>query len=166
MILLLTIGTAILQTRPTAYYDYENKVYSPRNNVNLKNVNCETFLFLFQEKGIIVEYYTVQCYAKGYFIWIIILVSYNGILKVIIVILAIQIRNVTIKPVNDSKNVIDIVFIVSMTFIFSLISLFFFGDYVSIASSFTAIAILFGVTGVIILTFVPKVGKYLILSLI
>ena len=43
MILLLTIGTAIPQTRPTAYYDYENKEYPPGKNVNLKNINCETF---------------------------------------------------------------------------------------------------------------------------
>ena len=50
MILLLTIGTAIPQTRPTAYYDYENKEYPPGKNVNLKNINCETFCSFYFRK--------------------------------------------------------------------------------------------------------------------
>ena len=50
MILLLTIGTAIPQTRPTAYYDYENKEYPPGKNVNLKNINCKTFFLYFRKR--------------------------------------------------------------------------------------------------------------------
>ena len=80
--------------------------------------------------------------------------------------MAIKIRNITIKAVNDSKNVIDIVFIAATTSITTLMSLIFLGDHGSISIGFIAIALLIGATGIIILTFVPKVGYILILSMI
>ena len=75
--------------------------------------------------------------------------------------MAIKIRNVTIKAVNDSKDIIDIVFIMTTTSIALLSFLYFLGDYSTIRDGFTAITLLLGVTGVIILTFVPKVGIFL-----
>ena len=107
------------------------------------------------------EYYGSQCYSKISFIWSVILWIYIVILQVIAVILALKIRNVTIKAVNDSKDVIDIVFIVTMTSIAVLIFIYFLGDYTNIGDTFMAIALLLGVTGVIILTFVPKVDIFL-----
>ena len=75
--------------------------------------------------------------------------------------LAIKIRNVTIKAVNDSKDVIDIVFIVTITSTALLIFIYFLGDYTNIGNGFMATTLLLGATGVIILTFVPKVGIFL-----
>ena len=80
--------------------------------------------------------------------------------------MAIKIRNITIKAVNDSKNVIDIVFIAATTSITTLMSLIFLGGHGNISRGFIAIALLIGATGIIILTFVPKVGYILILSMI
>ena len=113
---------------------------------------------LFQEKGILVEYYSIQYYTKLSLVWTVILCIYIGILEVIAVILALKIRNVTIKAVNDSKDVIDIVFIVTITTIALLMFIYFLGDYSNIRDGFIAILLLVGATGVIILTFVPKVG--------
>ena len=79
--------------------------------------------------------------------------------------MALKIRNVTIKAVNDSKDIIDIVFIVTVTLVINFISSFFLEDYNNIGGSVTVIAILFGATSVIVLTFVPKVWQILILSL-
>ena len=90
--------------------------------------------------------------------WNVIVNIYIGILEVIAVILALKIRNVTIKAVNDSKDVIDIVFIVTMTSIVNFISSCFLEDYSNIGDGVRVIALLFGATGVIILTFVPKVN--------
>ena len=75
--------------------------------------------------------------------------------------MALKIRNVTIKGVNDSKDVIDIVFIVTITTTSLLIFIYFLGDYTNIGDGFMAIALLLGATGVINLTFVPKVGIFL-----
>ena len=94
-------------------------------------------------------------------IWNVIINAYIGILEVIAVILALKIRNVTIKAVNDSKDVIDIVFIVTMTSIVNFIASCFLEDYNNIGDGLRVITLLFGATGVIILTFVPKVGIFL-----
>ena len=107
------------------------------------------------------EYYDIKCYTKTSFIWTVIIVIFIGILEVIAVILAIKIRNVTIKAVNDSKDVIDIVFIMTITSIALLTFIYFLGDYSNIGDGFIAIALLVGATGVIILAFVPKVGIFL-----
>ena len=116
---------------------------------------------LFQEKGILVKYYDIKCYSKISFIWSVIIGIYIGILEAIAVILAIKIRNVTIKAVNDSKDVIDIVFIVTITSTAVFTFTYYLGDYSNIGVGFIAIALLLGATGVIILTFVPKVGIFL-----
>ena len=71
--------------------------------------------------------------------------------------MAFKIRNVTIKAVNDSKDIIDIVFIVTVTSVVNFISSFCLGDYNNIGGGLTVIAVLFGATSVIVLTFVPKV---------
>ena len=120
--------------------------------------NIRLLFSLFQEKGILVEYYSIQHYTKLSLVWTVILCIYIGILEVIAVILALKIRNVTIKAVNDSKDVIDIVFIVTITTIALLMFIYFLADYSNIRDGFIAILLLVGATGVIILTFVPKVG--------
>ena len=75
--------------------------------------------------------------------------------------MALKIRNVTIKAVNDSKDVIDIVFIVTITSTAVFTFLYYLGDYSNIGVGFIAIALLLGTTGVIILAFAPKVGIFL-----
>ena len=71
--------------------------------------------------------------------------------------MAIKIRNVTIKAVNDSKDVIDTVFIVSMSYVATLVFLYFLGDYSNIGDGLMVTSLMLGATGTIILTFVPKV---------
>ena len=76
--------------------------------------------------------------------------------------MAIKIRNVTIKAMNDSKDVIDTVFIVTLTSTAAFTFLYFLGDYSNnIKVGFLIMTLLLGATGVIILTFVPKVGIFL-----
>ena len=75
--------------------------------------------------------------------------------------MALKIRNITIKAVNDSKDIIDIVFIMTITCVANFISSCFLGDYSNIGGGLRVIALLFGATGVIILTFVPKVDIFL-----
>ena len=73
--------------------------------------------------------------------------------------MALKIRNVTIKAVNDSKDVINIVFIVTVTSIVSFISSIFLGEYSNIGGGLKIIALLIVSTSVIIFTFVPKVWQ-------
>ena len=105
------------------------------------------------------EFYSIRCHTRISYIWTVIFTIYIGILEAIAVILALKIRNVTIKAVNDSKDVIDIVFIVTVTSVVDLISSFFLGDYNNIGGGLRVIAVLFGATSVIVLIFVPKVWQ-------
>ena len=107
------------------------------------------------------EYYDIKCYSRTSFIWSVILSIYIGILEVLAVILALKIRNVTIKAINDSKDVIDTVFIVTISSTAAFTFLYFLGDYSNIRVGFLIMTLLLGATGVIILTFVPKVGIFL-----
>ena len=75
--------------------------------------------------------------------------------------MALKIRNVTIKAINDSKDVIDIVFIVSMSYIATMVFLYFLGDYSNIGDGFMVTSLMLGATGTIILTFVPKVVYFI-----
>ena len=80
--------------------------------------------------------------------------------------MALKIRNVTIKAVNDSKDVIDIVFIVTVTSFVNLMSSIFYGEYIKIRGGLITMILLIIATSVIILTFVPKVWQIILLSMI
>ena len=80
--------------------------------------------------------------------------------------MAFKIRNVTIKAVNDSKEVINIVFIVTVTSFVNLMSSIFYGEYIKIRGGLITMILLIIATSVIILTFVPKVWQIILLSMI
>lgn len=79
----------------------------------------------------------------------------------IAVILAIKTRNVTIKAINDSKDVIDIVFIVAFASIAMLVFSYLLQDYSNIGDGLYMAALLSATTGTITLTFIPKVHNKL-----
>ena len=84
---------------------------------------------------------------------------YIGILEIIAVILAVKTRNVKIKAVNDSKDVIDIVYIVALASVCMMIFAYVLQDYSNIGTGFFIVSMLLGATGTITLTFVPKVNS-------
>ena len=91
------------------------------------------------------------------FIWLTIIIFYLGVLEIIAVILAIKTRNIKIKAVNDSKDVIDIVYIVAVVSVCMLVFSYVLQDYNNIGIGFVTISMLLAATGTITLTFVPKV---------
>ena len=73
--------------------------------------------------------------------------------------MAVKTRNVKIKAVNDSKDVIDIVYIVALACVCMLVFSYVLQDYSNIGTGFFIVSMLFGATGTITLTFVPKVNS-------
>ena len=71
--------------------------------------------------------------------------------------MAIKTRNVKIKAVNDSKDVIDIVYIVAIASVCMLVFSYVLQDYSNIGIGFVTTSMLLAATGTITLTFVPKV---------
>ena len=104
-----------------------------------------------------VKYYGLNCHSQISYIWLTIIVLYLGVLEIIAVILAIKTRNVKIKAVNDSMDVIDIVYIVAMASVCMLVFSYVLQDYNNISMGFITTSMLLAATGTITLTFVPKV---------
>lgn len=75
------------------------------------------------------------------------------------VILATKTRKVTIKAINDSKDVIDIVFIVVFASIAMLVFSYVLQDYSNIGDGLYMAALLLATTGTITFAFIPKVHK-------
>ena len=73
--------------------------------------------------------------------------------------MAVKTRNVKIKAVNDSKDVIDIVYIVALASVCMLVFSYVLQDYSNIGTGFFIVSMLLGATGTITLTFVPKVSS-------
>ena len=113
-------------------------------------------------KGILLEYYKISCYTTISYIWIVIFIICIGILEAIALIFALKIRNITINFVNDSKDVINIAFIITVISIVNFIFLFFLGNYSNISSRLIIMVLLIIATSVIILTFAPKVWQILL----
>ena len=94
------------------------------------------------------------------FIWLTIIILYLGVLEIIAVILAVKTRNIKIKAVNDSKDVIDIVYIVAIASFCMLVLSYVLQDYSNIGIGLVTISMLLAATGTITLTFVPKVKMF------
>ena len=87
------------------------------------------------------------------------MIIYLGVLEFIALILAIKTRNVTIKAINDSKDIIDIVFVVVFASVAILVFSYLLQDYSNIGDGLYMAALLSSTTGTITLTFIPKVHK-------
>ena len=68
----------------------------------------------FQEKGIIENYFSIKCNTIASFSWICFLYLYLAMLQTTALVLAFKIRKVEIKVLNDSKEILAIVYITTV----------------------------------------------------
>ena len=116
------------------------------------------FSLLLQEDGIKVIYQGENCYTDGSFAWIIIIYIYILLLEAFAVVLAVKTRGVKVEAVNDSKEVVAIVYIVTACSVALIIVAYVLQEFSNIAEGFYLTAALIGTTSTITLMFLPKVS--------
>ena len=107
--------------------------------------------------GIQVDYYGVNCYTIGSLIWVVVVEIYIVVLQAIAIVLAIKTRHVKVEAVNDSKEVVAVVYIVTACSIASIVIPFVLQNYSNISEGLYLTAVLVGTSSAVILMFVPKV---------
>jgi gamma-aminobutyric acid type B receptor len=139
VILLLVIGTAIPQVRPIVELspDLERQV-------------------VVNESGFEIRYLGVNCYHIGSLVWVAIIAVFIGLLETIAVILATLTRQVEVKAVNDSKEVVAVVYIVTACSIALLVVTVALQSFSNVSDGFYLACILSGTTSAIGLMFIPK----------
>lgn len=106
---------------------------------------------------ILVIFMGVNCYTTGSLIWILIVELYVILLEAIAVVLAVLTRQVKVEAVNDSKEVVAVVYIVTACSVVSVVIPLTLQDYSNVSEGFFLTAILLATSSAVLLNFVPKV---------
>ncbi|XP_019849131.1 PREDICTED: gamma-aminobutyric acid type B receptor subunit 2-like [Amphimedon queenslandica] len=139
LIFILFLGTAIPFTRPEVSYSEDPE--SPP---------------IINEDGIKVIYQGVNCYHAASLVWIFVIYIYILILEAIAVVLAAKTRGVKVEAVNDSKEVVAIVYIVTACSVSVIIIVTVLSEFTNISEGLYLTAALIGTTSTVTLMFLPK----------
>ena len=112
-----------------------------------------------QEKGIIENYFVIECYTLASFSWRLFLYLYFGILQAVALVLAFKIRKVEIKVLNDSKEISTIAYITSVILVELIIVSSLLYNYSSVQRLLYYSGILITTMSIVGLIYVPKVVK-------
>ena len=99
----------------------------------------------------------LQCHSASVLFWLIPIFSYKILLQIITVFLAFRIRNVTIKRLNEAKEIRRIVYITSVILLVVMIDNFAFSQYIDIHAALSGFGFTAGSVVVLGLTLIPKV---------
>ena len=110
-----------------------------------------------QEKGIIENYRVINCYPPASFYWRLVLYFYLAVLQISALVLALKIRNVKIKVLNDSKAISVIVFVTSALDVGLIIVTLALENYINLRAVFFYGGVLSATTVFVGLIYVPKV---------
>lgn len=141
-VLLLIMGSAILQLRPAPSLR--------RNDEHLTGRN---------ELGVRIEFFTWECYSSNAFYWLIVIFVYLVFLQVIGFILAVRTRKVKIKALNDSKFVAAVIYVTSIVLLLMVVVTFALSRYRNVAEVVFSGALMLGTTAFLCLMFVPKMAS-------
>ena len=92
--------------------------------------------------------------AKG---WLAVSYGYKGLLQVLAMFMAFHVRNVKIKALNDTAQIVVIVYINSITLITVVVSYFVLTPYHNTYAALFGMALMVGATVFLSLIFIPKV---------
>ena len=113
-----------------------------------------------QERGVRVDNYVIQCVSSTDTYWYIPLYGYKIVLQVIGVVLALRIRKVDVKGLNDAKEVQRVIYVTGV-----IVVVLIFDDLVFSTTNTTVYTAIFGLglaIGSVVLLgfiFIPKVSK-------
>ena len=109
------------------------------------------------------NYYVWQCYTPSSplsYVSVALVYTHVAIQQIAALILAIKIRKVKIKTLNDSKYVVALVYISSMTVAIMALMTFSLGAYLNLSNVVYNGGFLFASTMFLLLLFVPKVSVF------
>ena len=90
--------------------------------------------------------------------WLAVSYTYKGLLQILAMFMAFHVRNVKIKALNDTAQIVMIVYINSIVLITIVVSYFFLSSYHNTYATFFATSMLVGATVFLSLIFIPKVS--------
>ena len=125
-------------------------------------VNCAAFrnvcnLNLFQDDGITYENFVFVCLNRGATVWLAISYAYKGLLQLVAVFMAFHTRRVTIRALNDSKEIAVIIYINSITLTLLIVVEFALHSYQEVYAGLFGLALLAEATVFLSLVFIPTV---------
>ena len=115
---------------------------------------CYTLLQILQ---IATEYFTYTCDTKSRDIFLGVLYGYKALLQVMAMIFAFSIRKVKVKGLNDTKFIVAIVYVTSLSTAVIIAAIYTLKTRINVFALVFSTAILIGTTTTLGLVFVPKV---------
>ena len=109
-----------------------------------------------QDEGINEDQFIYVC-VNNAIVWMAVSYTYKGLLQILAIFMAFHVRNVKIKVLNDTAQIVTIVYINSIILITMVVSYFFLTSYHNIYAAFFAMALMVGATVFLSLIFIPKV---------
>ncbi len=127
-------------------------------------LKCGTFAL--QEREIIYHNYFYTCKSTALHITLGILYGYKGLLQVVSLLFAFQIRKVKVKGLNDAKYITAAVYETSVVLAVIVVSTYTLVEFVNIYPLVIGLGLLVGATGILIIAFVPIVSAASIISIV
>ena len=111
-----------------------------------------------QVLGEIFRYYTYICLTRQRHITLGVLYGYKALLQVIALILAISIRKVQIKGLNDAKYIISAIYVTSIVTTVIVVSTYTLTELIDVYAAVFCICFFVGTTAILGLVFMPPVS--------
>ena len=112
---------------------------------------------LLQERGVRVNNFVLLCDSKSTLYWLSVIYGYKAVLQVVAVILAIRIRKVEIKGLNDAKEVKRITYIVTVILLAIVVIDFVYEEYLNVHAAVLGFGLIAAASVVLGFLFIPKV---------
>ena len=103
------------------------------------------------------QYFIYSCRSNARDIVLGILYGYKFLLHAAAAVLALQIRRVIIKPLNDSREVIMATYVGGLMIVIILVFNYTVSDRINLYAMLTNFSLSIGTTAIMVLVFVPKV---------
>lgn len=114
-------------------------------------------IFLQATNQVLIEYYNLVCEGPNSLYWIILLLAYLFLAQMVAVVLAFRTRKVTIKALNDSKQLTVIIYLSTVIITVMIISAAVLSRFLNTDAAVFGGLIMFFTTLVLGLMFIPKV---------
>ena len=115
---------------------------------------------MFQEFGIVTDYYVYICNSTARDIFLGILYGYKMVLQVIALLLAFSIRKVKVKGLDDAKYIAAAVYVTSIVMAGIIVANYTLKDVIDVFAVLYCTGFVVGTSVILIFVFVPQVTGY------
>lgn len=105
------------------------------------------------------RYYVYVCVSQQRYITLGILYGYKALLQVIALILAVSIRKVNIKGLNDGIYIISAIYVTSIVTAVIVVSTYSLTELINVYAAVFCVCFFIGTTVILVLVFIPSVSQ-------